>query len=64
MSAGAKYRQCAADCLRLAQFTNAPQDKTVLAKMAAMWLRLAEFTESAGSTVPDGDEKDHRYSDR
>jgi hypothetical protein len=60
MSAGVKYRQCAANCLRLAQLTNAPQDKSVLAEMAAMWLRLAEFTESADFTVPHGDEKDRR----
>jgi hypothetical protein len=54
MSAGVKYRQYAADCLRLVQLTNARQDKTVLAEM----LRLAEFTESAGSAAPDGGEKD------
>jgi hypothetical protein len=44
----------------LAQLTSAPQDKTVLAEMAAMWLRLAEFTESAGVTVPEGDGEDRR----
>jgi hypothetical protein len=44
----------------LAQLTNAPQDKTVLGEMAAMWLRLAEFIESAGSAAPDGGEKDRR----
>jgi hypothetical protein len=60
MSAGVKYRQYAANCLLLAQVTNAPQDKTVLAEMAAMWLRLAEFTESSGSAARDGDEKDRR----
>jgi hypothetical protein len=35
MSAGAMYRRHAADCLRLAQLTSAPQDKTALAEMAA-----------------------------
>jgi hypothetical protein len=44
----------------LAQLTSAPQDKMVLAEMATMWLRLAEFTESAGITVPDGEEADRR----
>jgi hypothetical protein len=54
MSAGTKYRQHAADCLRLAQSTSGPQDKRLLAEMAAMWLRLAEFAESAPVAVPDG----------
>jgi hypothetical protein len=44
----------------LARLTRAPQDKTVLAEMAAMWLRLAEFTESAGITARHGDEEDRR----
>jgi hypothetical protein len=51
MSAGTKYRQHAADCLRLAQLMSAPQDKGLLAEMAAMWLRLAEFAESTAITV-------------
>ncbi len=53
MSAGETYRQHAGDCLRLAQLASTPQDKMLLAEMAAMWLRLAEFAESAGVTVPD-----------
>jgi hypothetical protein len=60
MSAGAMYRQHAADCLRLAQLASAPQDKRALAEMAAMWLRLAEFTEGPGVTKRDGDEKQRR----
>ena len=60
MSAGPTYRQNAADCLRLAQLANEPQDKALLAEMAAMWLRLAEFAESAGVTVPDGSEEERR----
>jgi hypothetical protein len=56
MSAGATYRQHAADCLRLAQLASTPQDKALLAEMAAMWLRLAEFTETIAVTLPDGDE--------
>jgi hypothetical protein len=53
MSAGTTYGQHALDCLRLAQSASAPQDKAVLAEMAAMWLRLAEFAESVGVTVAD-----------
>jgi hypothetical protein len=60
MLVATKYRQHAADCLRLAQLTSAPQDKTVLAQMAAMWLRLAEFTESASIIVAAGDEEVRR----
>jgi hypothetical protein len=58
MSAGATYRQHAADCLRLAQLASAPRDKGLLAEMAAMWLRLAEFAETIAVTLPDGDEVD------
>jgi len=60
MCTGAEYRQHAVDCLRLAQLTSAPQDKTVLTELAAMWLRLAEFTENAGTTMPNGDEEGRR----
>jgi hypothetical protein len=59
MSAGATYRQHAADCLRLAQLASAPKDKALLAEMAAMWLRLAEFAES-NVTTSHGDEEDRR----
>jgi hypothetical protein len=57
MSAVATYRQHAADCLRLAQSASAPQDRALLAEMAAMWLRLAEFAESISVTILDSDEK-------
>jgi hypothetical protein len=60
MSAGATYRLHAADCLRLAQLASAPQDKALLAEMAAMWLRLAEFAESNGVTNSDGEEEGRR----
>ncbi len=53
MSAGATYRQHALDCLRLAQLASTPQDKALLTEMATMWLRLAEFAESSGATLPD-----------
>jgi hypothetical protein len=39
-----KYRQHAADCLRLAQWAS---DRTALVEMAAAWLRLAERACSA-----------------
>jgi hypothetical protein len=52
MSAGATYRQHALNCLRLAQSASTPQDKALLAEMATMWLRLAEFAETVGATMP------------
>jgi hypothetical protein len=60
MSAGVTYRQHALDCLRLAQLASTPQDKALLAEMATMWLRLAEFAESVGAAVPDSAEKGGR----
>lgn len=60
MSAGVKYRQHAADCLRLAQLSSAPQEKALLAEMAAMWLRLAEFAESVALLLSDSDATDHK----
>jgi hypothetical protein len=47
MSKAEKYRQYAADCLRFAQLARAPDERTVFAEMAAMWLRLAERACSA-----------------
>jgi hypothetical protein len=44
----------------LAQLASTPQDKMLLAEMAAMWLRLAEFAESAGVAVPDDAGEDRR----
>jgi hypothetical protein len=44
----------------LAQLASAPQDKALLAEMAAMWLRLAEFTEGMRVTAPDGGEASRR----
>jgi hypothetical protein len=55
MSAGVTYRQHALDCLRLAQLASTPHDKALLAEMATMWLRLAEFTETVGTTKPDAE---------
>jgi hypothetical protein len=52
MSAGVTYRQHALDCLRLAQLASTPQDKALLAEMATMWLRLAEFSETVGASMP------------
>jgi hypothetical protein len=59
MSAGTRYRQHAADCLRLAQLASAPQDKGLLAEMAAMWLRLAEFAETVADALRDCDDASH-----
>jgi hypothetical protein len=39
---------------------SAPQDKGLLAEMAAMWLRLSEFAESAAITVSDEAEESRR----
>jgi hypothetical protein len=39
--------------LRLAQAASTPKDKALLAEMAAMWLRLAEFVETIAETLPD-----------
>jgi hypothetical protein len=60
MSAGVTYRQHALDCLRLAQLASTPQDKALLAEMATMWLRLAEFAESIGAAVSDNIEEGRR----
>jgi hypothetical protein len=59
MAAGTTYRQHALDCLRLAQLASTPQDKALLAEMATMWLRLAEFAESV-ATLPDDTEAGRR----
>jgi hypothetical protein len=47
LTSAEKYRQHAADCLRLAQLVSTPGDRTVLVEMAAAWLRLAERASSA-----------------
>jgi hypothetical protein len=60
MSAGPTYRQHAADCLGLAQAASTPKDKALLAEMAAMWLRLAEFAESIALTLPDAGDGESR----
>jgi hypothetical protein len=39
---------------------SAPQGKGLLAEMAAMWLRLAEFAEGISITMSDGDEESRR----
>jgi hypothetical protein len=48
MSTSEKYRQHAADCVRLAHSVAAPVDRAVLMEMAAMWMRLAERAEVVG----------------
>jgi hypothetical protein len=42
MSLRDRYRQFAAECVRVAQQSPNPQDKALLLEMADMWRRLAE----------------------
>ena len=37
-----QYRECAADCLRLAERSHDPADRTILISMAERWHELAE----------------------
>ena len=42
MALSDRYRQFAAECVRVAQQTSNPQDKAMLLQMAETWLKLAE----------------------
>jgi hypothetical protein len=42
MSLADRYRQLAAECVRVAQETSNPDDKALLLEMAGVWRRLAE----------------------
>jgi hypothetical protein len=46
MSTAEKYRQHAADCVRLAQSVSSLGDRATLMEMAAIWMRLAERAEA------------------
>jgi hypothetical protein len=48
MSRADRYRQFAAECVRVAQQSSNP-DKALLLEMAAVWRRLAERASNAGS---------------
>jgi hypothetical protein len=42
MATADRYRQFAAECVRVAQVTSSPNDKAMLLQMADTWLKLAE----------------------
>jgi hypothetical protein len=45
MSRAEECKRHAAQCVRLAEEVNDPDDSVLFVEMAAMWLRLAEFAE-------------------
>jgi hypothetical protein len=45
MTVADTYRRYAAECASLSERLDNPSDKAQFLKMAAMWLRLAEFAE-------------------
>ena len=45
MGKAEQYRHYAAECIRLAQQSQLPPEKTMLLGMAAAWRRLAEHVE-------------------
>jgi hypothetical protein len=48
MGKAEQYRHHAAECFRLAQQAQDPEEKNTLLGMAAAWRRLAEHVESSG----------------
>jgi hypothetical protein len=48
-----QYRHHAAECFRLAQQAQDPEEKDTLLGMAAAWCRLAEHAESSGEDDPE-----------
>jgi hypothetical protein len=42
MSPRDRYRQFAAECVRVAQQSSDPEDKALMLEMAEIWRRLAE----------------------
>ena len=42
MALADRYKQFAAECVRVAQQTSSPNDKSMLLQMADTWLKLAE----------------------
>ena len=42
MSSADRYREFAAECLRVAQRASNPDDKALLVEMAEVWRRMAE----------------------
>ncbi|MEA2938755.1 MAG: hypothetical protein QOC56_2259 [Alphaproteobacteria bacterium] len=47
-SRGDEYRKYAAECVRVAQLTDNPQDKALLLVMATKWRELADKIERDG----------------
>ena len=48
MELAEQYKRRAAECVRMADQTDQPEDKTMLLQMAQTWLRLAEKLEDRG----------------
>ena len=48
MELAEQYKRRAAECIRMAERTDNPEDKTLLLQMAQTWLRLAEKLEERG----------------
>jgi hypothetical protein len=50
MTRGDEYRRLAAECLRVAQASNNPNDKALLLEMAQKWRELAKKIERQDGT--------------
>jgi hypothetical protein len=48
MALADQYKRRAAECVRMAERTDNPDDKALLLQMAQTWLRLAEKAEDRG----------------
>ncbi len=55
MGKAEQYRRYAAECIRLAQQSPSPPEKSILLSMAAAWRRLAEHAESMSERDEDGE---------
>jgi hypothetical protein len=49
MTQSDQYKQRAAECVRMAEYTSSVDDKAMLLQMANTWLRLAEKAEDRES---------------
>jgi len=49
MSSADRYREFAAECLRVAQRSSNPDDKALLLEMAEVWRRMAERASKAAN---------------
>jgi hypothetical protein len=57
MSRAERYRNFAADCVRLAQQSTNPADKALLVEMAENWIRMAKRVEARGVSGESDEEK-------